>query len=376
MSTAPAAAPKVSFLIPCYKLAHFLEECVGSMLRQTYTDFEIVILDDCSPDNTEEVARRITDPRVRYVRHEQNIGHLRNYNYGIGVGRGEYLWLISADDNLKDPTLLARYVEVLDRHPRVGYIFSPAIALQDGVERGVMEWTRYSRRDLVMPAGGQFFRDIINGNRVAAPTGLVRKAAYDKCGLFSLDLPHTGDWFLWSLIALHFDVAFQAEPMVYYRTHGENMSIALRRNKSRLVRDNLDLARWKLRAVVEAERNIPLLHACDEMLGNRYANEIAQTVYHEDPLGPTLETIEAAIDKNVPDPQERARIRVTLYAALGDQAFQVARIDDARRFYGKSLELQPGQSMLRAKRMMLRFGKLGLAARGAVGKARSLLRAG
>lgn len=68
----------MSFVVPCYKLAHLLAECVSLILAQTFEDFEVLIMDDCSPDNTMEVATSFRDRRVRYVRNDRNVGHLRN----------------------------------------------------------------------------------------------------------------------------------------------------------------------------------------------------------------------------------------------------------------------------------------------------------
>ena len=77
--------PRVSFIVPCHRLAHLLADCVGSILSQTFQDLEVLIMDDCSPDHTPEVAATLTDPRVRYIRNEQNLGHLRNYNRGLSL---------------------------------------------------------------------------------------------------------------------------------------------------------------------------------------------------------------------------------------------------------------------------------------------------
>ena len=93
--------PTVSFVVPCYRLAHLLAECVNSILSQTFTDFEVLIMDDKSPDNTAEVANSFKDPRVRYIRNDPNLGALKNYNHGIALSRGKYVWLISADDYLR-----------------------------------------------------------------------------------------------------------------------------------------------------------------------------------------------------------------------------------------------------------------------------------
>src|SRR5215510_13771600 len=109
----------VSFIIPCYKLAHLLSECVSSILLQTYENFEVLIMDDCSPDQTPEIAQSFHDPRVKHVRNERNLGHHRNYNKGIQLACGKYIWLISADDCLRRPYTLERYVQAMEGHPEV-----------------------------------------------------------------------------------------------------------------------------------------------------------------------------------------------------------------------------------------------------------------
>jgi glycosyltransferase involved in cell wall biosynthesis len=118
--------PSVSFVVPCYKLAHLLPECINSILSQSYREFEILIMDDHSPDATPEVAASFKDPRVRHIRNDPNLGHLRNYNKGIELSRGRYVWLISADDYLGNRYVLERFVALLDENPRVGYTFCPA----------------------------------------------------------------------------------------------------------------------------------------------------------------------------------------------------------------------------------------------------------
>src|SRR3954451_17652801 len=106
--------PTVSFVVPCYKLSHLLADCVSSILAQTYGDFEVLIMDDCSPDDTPAVAQSFGDSRVQHIRNEANLGHLRNYNKGVQLARGKYIWLISADDKLRKPHVLENYVQVLE----------------------------------------------------------------------------------------------------------------------------------------------------------------------------------------------------------------------------------------------------------------------
>src|SRR5205085_7865147 len=93
--TTPPTTPRVSFVVPCYKLAHLLRDCVESILSQSYRDVEVLIMDDCSPDDTPSVAASFDDSRVRSIRNPVNLGHVRNYNEGIRLSRGEYVWIMS-----------------------------------------------------------------------------------------------------------------------------------------------------------------------------------------------------------------------------------------------------------------------------------------
>src|SRR6266851_3547325 len=142
-------APLVSFVVPCYKLAHLLPQCIESILGQTYRDFEILIMDNCSPDNTPEVAASFNDPRVKHIRNETNIGHVRNFNKGITMARGKYVWLVSADDWLRSPDVLRRYVDVMERNPGVGYVFCRAIEVQGSKQVKVLQWTNCGPQDRI-----------------------------------------------------------------------------------------------------------------------------------------------------------------------------------------------------------------------------------
>jgi glycosyltransferase involved in cell wall biosynthesis len=180
--------PIVSFVVPCYKLAHLLRECVESILSQTYGDFEVLIMDDCSPDNTPEVAQSFQDPRVKNVRNDPNLGHLRNYNKGIRLTRGKYVWLISTDDYLRRPYILQRYVELLDRHPRVGYAFCPGVVVKNGLETGMLEWAINWSDDRII-AGHVLLKELLCGNKIVAASGMARRECYERISFFPLNMP-------------------------------------------------------------------------------------------------------------------------------------------------------------------------------------------
>jgi len=114
----------VDVFVPCYRYGHYLRSCVTSILFQVDVDVRVLILDDASPDNTAEVAAELVkeDPRVTYVRHEVNHGHIATYNKGIEWANADYQLLLSADDYLL-PGALSRLTKLTANHPKVGLVF-------------------------------------------------------------------------------------------------------------------------------------------------------------------------------------------------------------------------------------------------------------
>ncbi len=115
------ATPKVSICVPTYNRAAILPYAVESVLSQTYPDFELLICDDASPDNTAEVVSQWSDPRIRYIRHPQNIKRSRNMRSGYEAAAGEYFIKFDDDDALT-PTFLEKAVAVLDAQPEVDFV--------------------------------------------------------------------------------------------------------------------------------------------------------------------------------------------------------------------------------------------------------------
>lgn len=116
-----SSCPKVSILFPVYKTAAFLKEAVDSMLSQTFTDFELIVLNDCSPDNAEEILDTYIDPRIVRYRGEQNVGLGNVLNVGISMARGEYIARMDSDD-ISLPDRLQVQVEYLNAHPEYDFV--------------------------------------------------------------------------------------------------------------------------------------------------------------------------------------------------------------------------------------------------------------
>ncbi len=114
---------KVSVCIPTYNRSHYLTYAVNSVLNQTYSDFELIICDDGSPDNTPEVVAGFKDSRIRYIRHEKNMGRSRNMRSGFEASQGDYFIKFDDDDALT-PEFLEKTVMILDKNPQVDFVCS------------------------------------------------------------------------------------------------------------------------------------------------------------------------------------------------------------------------------------------------------------
>lgn len=113
--------PTVSICVPTYNRAAILPYAVNSVLNQTYSDFELLICDDASPDHTAEVVAQWDDPRIRYIRHPQNIKRSRNMRSGFDAATGKYFIKFDDDDALT-PTFLEKTVTALEQNPTVDFV--------------------------------------------------------------------------------------------------------------------------------------------------------------------------------------------------------------------------------------------------------------
>jgi glycosyltransferase involved in cell wall biosynthesis len=143
--------PTVSIIIPAYNNATYLTEAIQSVLDQTYPHFELIVVNDASPDHTSKVVRQFNDPRIRYLIHEQNRGLSAARNTGIRASRGELVALLDGDD-LFHPRKLREHVDFLEKHPEIGVSYNSRFEL-DHSARTIRELWRppltVALRDLI-----------------------------------------------------------------------------------------------------------------------------------------------------------------------------------------------------------------------------------
>lgn len=114
---------KLNVYITTYNRSEYLKKSIDSVLAQTYKDYDLFILDNCSDDDTEAVVKSYDDPRIHYIRHEKNLGGLYNYQYAVRHNKAEY-YIVFHDDDTMNPDMLESEVNYLDTHPDVSIVSS------------------------------------------------------------------------------------------------------------------------------------------------------------------------------------------------------------------------------------------------------------
>src|SRR5215217_164041 len=211
----PLDAALVSVVIPCYNQAHFLGEAIESVLAQSYPNFEVVVVDDGSMDNTSEVASRY--PEVRYVR-QDNQGLSAARNKGVSQSKGSYLVFLDADDRLL-PQALEVGVRCLEAHPECAFVF--------GWHRYIAADGSIRREQPPQPtvAGDPYTTLLQQGNYIGMhATVMYRRAVLEFAGGFDTSLEACEDYDLYFRITMNFPVCSHTEVVAEYRQHASNMS--------------------------------------------------------------------------------------------------------------------------------------------------------
>jgi glycosyltransferase involved in cell wall biosynthesis len=205
----------VSVIIPTYNSAAFLREAIQSVLSQTYVDFEVVVVDDGSTDNTESEVHSFGD-RVCYVK-QQNQGAGAARNHGINRSRGKYVAFLDADD-LWLPGKLCEQIPLLDRDPELGLVYSDWSVVS---EQGETE-PSYLRGQPA--AGGYVFDELVQCGFILTSGTIVRRSCLDDVGFFDETLSIAQDYDLWLRICYRWKIALVNKPLVIKRNRDGNLS--------------------------------------------------------------------------------------------------------------------------------------------------------
>lgn len=205
-SLRPKFNPLVSIVIPTYNRAHLLSRTVKTVLNQTYSHFELIIVDDCSNDDTETVVKAFHDDRIRYIRHEKNQGAATTRNDGIVAAKGEYIAFQDSDDEWL-PTKLEKQVNAFNSAPRdLGVVYT-SFWLIDDSKKTLVPYSQMKQTE------GKIRDALLETNFVSTPTAVVRKACFEKAGMFA-NIPRFQDWELWLRISKYYSFKHIREPLV------------------------------------------------------------------------------------------------------------------------------------------------------------------
>jgi GT2 family glycosyltransferase len=242
-----ATSPTVTVCIPTYNRSGLLRESLQSVLWQSLRDVEVVVSDNASTDDTEDVVRGLRDPRVVYDRNPENVGLFANMSRCLRLGSGRYR-VVLPDDDLMLPGNLERKVAFLERHPEAAMIHSGFRFLDaDGNPQGpLMNWARLAE-DTVEPGESFVRRSIALGGLVCVSSVMLRSEHVADERFDAADGPYA-DMALWLRVATRGDVAFLPDPLSGLRVHAASASsgfqtVKVRRGQHHLTPSHADALR-------------------------------------------------------------------------------------------------------------------------------------
>ena len=175
---------KFSFVLPAYK-GRYLRDSIESILRQDYQDFELIVVDDCSPDSLQEIVSSFQDSRVSYYRNEQNIGGknlVAQWNHCLSYAKGEYV-ILATDDDLYEKNFLSSFVPLIEKYPFAD-LFRARVLVVDS-ENKIKEIDRCFKEHLTE---AEFRYHMMHAIRGGIPQYIFRREALNAKGGF-IDFP-------------------------------------------------------------------------------------------------------------------------------------------------------------------------------------------
>ena len=213
-------SPLVSIVITCFNYGKFIKQAIDSALEQTYSSVEIVIVNDGSTDNTDEVvANYLNLDNVKYIK-QQNAGQTKAKNTGINNSSGDFIAFLDADDAWETEKLAKQVI--LFSNEAVGVVYSRSRYID---EQGNAFYVPKSGNKYLLPKRGKVTDHLLLDNFVPFSSSIVRRGCFDRCGVFDESLQMGIDWDLWLRLSTIYEFDFVDEPLLIYRVgHAGQMS--------------------------------------------------------------------------------------------------------------------------------------------------------
>jgi len=216
------AAPKISICIPVYNGEQFLLQAVESALRQSYPDFEVIIIDDASTDGAARLAAEVVtgNGKAHLFRNDRNIGLVGNFNACLRQAKGEYIKFLCADDFLM-PTCLEKMAKVLDDHPSVSLVAAGCLIVNEAGE--TISVRHYARTEARVGGVEAINRCLFGTNYIGEPSAVMFRREAALRG-FREEFPHLVDIEMWFHLLEQGELASLAEPLCAIRRHAGQMT--------------------------------------------------------------------------------------------------------------------------------------------------------
>ena len=215
---------KVSVLIPSYNYARYLPHAIRSVLSQSHSDLELIIVDDCSTDGSREIAEewKRLDNRVVTVYHDVNRGLAVTRNSGLAVSSGEFIALCDADDIWYQDKLKTQ-LDRFGHRPELGVVHSDSAIIDgDGNLTGQRFSELFHRKGQI--TAGRLFEELCQRNFLCVPTVILRREAIQYAGGFDARLRSLEDWVCWTKVSKQYPFDYVKDALVQYRIHGAGLS--------------------------------------------------------------------------------------------------------------------------------------------------------
>lgn len=208
--------PLVSVCIPVYNGARYLPEAIDSVLAQSFKDYELIVVDNNSCDETASIVRSYNDEHIYYHKNPKTLTMAENWNKCISLCLGKYICLLHADDRFQVDHL-NNMTNIMEKDPEIGLAFS-ASNIIDSSGKLISQSVPFSN-NYIVPGIDEFQKHVL-GNYIFCPSVIVRQSAYTKVGGFHGELRHLLDWDMWLRLEVSVErVAYIAQPLVDYRIH-------------------------------------------------------------------------------------------------------------------------------------------------------------
>ena len=208
----------MSVCIPTYNYARYLPRAIESVLAQTYGDFELIVSDNASTDETQEVLATYSDPRMRTFRNERNLGLFGNFTRCLELASGDMVKFVCADDWLA-PAYLARTVPLMESHPEIGLLTTDGYFVDEAGRTFALSTPEFDGGPVVRAADA-LHAQAGSLNVIGMPSSvLLRRAAVEEAGGFDPRFAPASDVHLWLKLLTRWDVGWVPEPLCYLRVH-------------------------------------------------------------------------------------------------------------------------------------------------------------